>query len=438
MKLRRLALVLTASAVTAGGALRVVADAQAPAALPSDPPAAAQIAHGEYLARIGGCASCHTMRRDGIPFAGGRALSTPLGPIISTNITPDPMHGIGRYSFEDFERVMREGTAPGGRHLYPAMPYASYVKATQEDLRALYAYLMRAVPAADYSPPATKLPFPFNQRWALPVWKAAFLPRGTYIDKPGQGAEWNRGAYLVQSFGHCGSCHTPRGPAYQERGYDESSNKFLTGMVNDNWYAMNLTGDPGAGLGRTHVVDVARLLRQGQSNGSVAFGAMAEEVEKSLQYLSEADAHAVATYLKSLPAQRPEGGYVASHATARTPAQGNRTGDVEAIGARVYKSYCAHCHQSDGMGVPQAFPRLAGNPSVLSEDATSVIRLVLYGGTSPATALGPAPQTMPAFVSSLSDVQLAQVLTYVRQAWGNDAKPVTTNDVSKLRSTLGR
>lgn len=408
------------------------------AAQVSTPPTAGSFVRGEYLARIGGCASCHTMQRDGIPFAGGRGLSTPLGPIVSTNITPNPVHGIGRYSFADFQRVMREGTAPGGRHLYPAMPYTAYAKATDDDLRALFDYLMHGVASSDFAPPATKLPFPFNQRWGLPVWKAAFVPRGTYAEKPQRGADWNRGAYLVQSFGHCGTCHTPRGAAYQERGYDESSAKFLTGMVNDNWYASNLTGDRGAGLGRTDLEVVARFLRTGHADADVAFGSMAEEVEKSLQYLTETDSRAIATYLKTLPAQRSEGGYTAGAATLRTPAQGNRTQGVESVGASVYRSYCAQCHQPDGKGVSGVFPRLAGNPSVLSEDATSIIRLVLQGGTSPATLTGPAPQTMPSFTSSLTDVQMAQALAYIRQAWGNDAKPVTTSDVTKLRATLGQ
>jgi mono/diheme cytochrome c family protein len=407
-----------------------------PALAQANSPPASDLARGEYLARIGGCASCHTMQRDGIPFAGGRAVSSPLGPIISSNITPDPVHGIGRYSFEDFRRAMREGTAPGARHLYPAMPYASYAKTTDDDLKALFDYLKHGVPASDYAPPATRLPFPFSQRWALRFWKAVFLPEGSYVEKPGRDAEWNRGAYLVQSLGHCGACHTPRGAAYQERGYDESSGRFLTGMVNDNWYATNLTGDRGAGLGRTGAATVARLLRTGHGDGLAVSGSMAEEVEQSLQHITEADARAVASYLKTLPAQRNQGGYTPSGATSRSAAQGNRTGDVEATGASVYRSFCAQCHQADGKGIPDMFPRLAGNPSVLGEDATSLMRLVIQGGRSPRTATGPAPQMMPGFASTLTDVQMAQTLTYVRQAWGNDAKPVTTNDVTKLRATL--
>jgi mono/diheme cytochrome c family protein len=400
------------------------------------PAGAGSLARGEYLARIGGCASCHTMQRDGIPFAGGRAVPSPMGPIISSNITPDPVHGIGRYSFEDFQRVLREGTAPGTKHLYPAMPYTAYAKATDDDLRALFDYLMHGVAASDYAPPPTKLPFPFDQRWALRIWKAAFLPQGTYVAKPGQDAEWNRGAYLVQSFGHCGSCHTPRGVGYQERGYDESAKRFLTGMVNDHWYASNLTGDRGAGLGRTGSPAIARFLRTGHGEGQVAFGSMAEEVEESLQYITEADARAIAKYLKTLPPQRNEGRYTPSEAVSRSEAQGNHTGDVESVGASVYRSFCAQCHSPDGKGIPDMFPRLAGNPAVLSEDASSLIRLVVEGGRSSLTATGPAPQMMPGFASSLTDVQMAQALTHIRAAWGNDAKPVTTSDVTKLRAKL--
>jgi mono/diheme cytochrome c family protein len=308
------------------------------------PPAGAQtpppgdtgaLARGEYLARIGGCASCHTMPRDGIPFAGGRPMSTPMGPIISTNITPDPVHGIGRYSFDDFRRVMREGTAPGNKHLYPAMPYTAYTKASDEDLQALFGYLMHAVPASDYAPPPTKLVFPFDQRWALRFWKAAFLPSGRYEAKAGNDAEWNRGAYLVQSFGHCGSCHTPRGVAYQERGYDESSRRFLTGMVNDDWHATNLTGTQGAGLGRSSAASIARFLRTGHADGKAAFGSMAEEVEQSLQYITEADARAVAGYLKSLPAQRNEGAYAPDRAdTVHAHAEAGRPHRRRGIGRR--------------------------------------------------------------------------------------------------------
>ena len=165
---------------------------------------------------------------------------------------------------------------------------------------------------------------------------------------------------------------------------------------------------------------------------------MADEIEQSLQHLSEDDARAMVRYLKTLP-ERPGGGrYAPSGGTEHTPAQGNRTGDVPSVGAAVYRGFCVQCHQADGAGMPQRFPRLAGNPSVLSEDPSSLIRIVVEGGRSPATTGGPAMQHMPGFAGTLTDVQMAQVLSHVRGAWGNDARPVTTSDVARLRKAIGK
>jgi mono/diheme cytochrome c family protein len=407
-------------------------------ALPAGPgvQAAQDLSRGAYLARIGGCASCHTEPRQGAAFAGGRALRTPFGTLYSTNITPDPRTGIGRYGYDDFVRVMREGTAPGGRHLYPAMPYTAYAKVDEADLRDLFDYLQHGVKAVEQEAPANGLHFPFDQRWALRFWKMAFLPRPGYVQRPERDASWNRGAYLVQSLGHCGSCHTPRGAAYQERGYDERARHFLTGGVNDLWFASNLTGDPGSGLGRFSADALASFLATGHGNGTVAFGTMAEEIEASLQHLGEEDLRAIAGYLKSLPAQKGAGTYEPGRSTSPPRAKGNYVADVESTGAATYRGFCARCHQADGQGLAPAFPRLAGNPSLLDDDATSLIRLLLEGGQGPQTAKGPAPQQMPAFAGTLTDVQMAQVLSFVRQSWGNDARPVTTNDVSTLRRKL--
>jgi mono/diheme cytochrome c family protein len=393
------------------------------------------LSRGEYLSRIGGCAGCHTAPSGGTPFAGGRGVPSPLGTIFSTNITPDPDHGIGRYDFEDFRLAVRRGTAKGGKHLYPAMPYTAYAKMNDGDLRALYDYLMQVAPSASV-PPKNKLPFPINQRWALRFWKWAFLPRDGYVQRSGLSAEWNRGAYLVQSLGHCGACHTPRGAAFEERGYDETSEKFLTGQVNDHWYASNLTGDPGSGLGRVDAKTLAQFLRTGHGQGMAAFGPMGEEVEQSLQYLTAGDAGAISSYLKTLPARNRSGVFQPSGKTVRTPMEGNHAGDLESTGAAVYRSFCAQCHQPDGQGKPGVFPRLAGNPVLLSDDASSVIRIVLEGARSPQTAVGPRPQAMPGFMGTLTDVQIAQALTYTREAWGNYARPVSTNDVSTLHRGL--
>lgn len=393
------------------------------------------LARGEYLARIGGCAGCHTAPRDGAPFAGGRGVPSPLGTVFSTNITPDVRHGIGSYSFEDFARALREGVAPGNRHLYPAMPYTAYAKLGEEDLRALYAWLQSGVAPSNSEPPRNTGVFRFDQRWAMPFWQFLFLPRGGFVARADRDAEWNRGAYLVQSLGHCGSCHTKRGPAYQERGYDESSKHFLAGAVNDHWFAPPLRRDIGAGSGRLDGAALVDFLRTGQGGGLMAYGTMAQEIEQSLQYLSDADARALARYLDAGP---PDEAARTTPSPARPRSRGRRTDDVESVGAATYRGFCARCHGPEGAGVPQAFPRLAGNPSVLGDDPSSLIRIVVEGARSPATARGPAPVEMPAFAGTLTDVQMAQVLTHVREAWGNDARAVTTNDVTKLRKAIGK
>ncbi|MEX3936649.1 cytochrome c [Paraburkholderia phymatum] len=395
------------------------------------------IARGEYIAKAADCAGCHTAPQ-GAPYAGGLGMGSPFGTITSSNITPDAQYGIGRYSYDEFARALREGVARGGKHLYPAMPYASFAKITDEDMRALYAYMMHAVaPIAKPTPPSD-VAFPFNQRWALRFWQMAFTPRGVYRPRADRDAQWNRGAYLVQSPGHCGACHTPRGPGYQERGYDESSRTYLTGGVNDHWFAPNLTGDAGSGLARMKPDEIAAFLKTGHAAGVVAYGSMVEQIEDSTQYLSDDDLQAIARYLKSLPAQQASGTYTPRADPARSQANGSRVPDSLSVGFNVYRSFCARCHRDDGAGIHGAFPALAGNPSVLAEDTTSLIRLLIEGGNSPSTLTGPPRQAMPAFVGTLADVQIAQVLTYVRSAWGNNAQPITANDVSSLREILHR
>jgi mono/diheme cytochrome c family protein len=316
------------------------------------------------------------------------------------------------------------------------MPYASFAKVSDDDMHALYAYMMHGVsPVAKPTPPSD-VAFPFNQRWALRFWQAVYAPRGVFEPRAQRDAQWNRGAYLVQSLGHCGACHTPRGMGFQEQGYDETSGSYLTGGVNDHWFAPNLTGDSGSGLGRMTAPEIASFLKTGHGAGAVAFGSMTQQVEDSSQYLNDEDLAAIARYLKSLPAQQPSGTYTPQRDVARYPINGNRVPDALSAGFNVYRSFCARCHRDDGTGVRDVFPALAGNPSVLTEDTTSLIRLVVEGGNSPATLSGPARQQMPRYADTLTDAQIAQVLTYVRSAWGNNAQPITGNDVSSLRDKL--
>ncbi len=405
------------------------------AAVSTDP---ALISRGEYLAKLGDCAGCHTVPKQGAPFAGGLPMSSPFGTIYSTNITPDPQTGIGHYSYADFEHALRDGVAPGGKRLYPAMPYASFTKISDADMRALYAYFMHGVQPVSHRPPETKLPFPFSQRWGLAFWDFAFVRHGGFTPDDRHDVQWNRGAYIVQSLGHCGACHTPRGPGFEERGYDESSRLYLTGGTNDHWFAPNLTGDPGSGLGRLSQRDIASFLKSGHGVDVhvVTFGSMVQVVEDSAQYFNDDDLDAIAHYLKSLPAREASGAFTPNSQKAHETAVSLKTGDVERPGAGLYMSFCAKCHQADGRGESQKFPALAGNPVVLAPDTSSLIRLVLEGGSSPQTLSGPTHRKMPAFSNQFTDTEIASVLSFVRTTWGNEAGPVATRDVSVTRGKL--
>lgn len=431
---------------TGGGTLHRAHAQMLPAQ--ADTSDATLIAKGEYLAKAADCAGCHTAPPGGpsgkeplhrsAPFAGGLPMGSPFGTIYSSNITPDPVAGIGRYSYDDFERAVRDGVAPGNQRLYPAMPYPSFAKINDDDMHALYAYFMHGVAPVSTPAPRTELPFPFNQRWALMFWSLAFAPDDVFVPESTRSPQWNRGAYLVQSLGHCGACHTPRGPAYEERGYDERARHYLTGGTNDHWFAPNLTGDDGSGLGRLSEEQIASFLRSGHGAGLVAFGSMVQVVEDSTQYLSDDDLHAIAHYLKRLPAREPSGHFDdRSHAALQTVRAMN-TGNVELPGAGIYQGFCARCHKADGMGEALRYPRLAGNPAVLGEHVDSLVRLMIEGGEAPHTQAAIEAKKMPSFAGKLTDTEMARVLTFVRNTWGNVASPVTSRDVERIRRGLGK
>nr|WP_245616618.1 cytochrome c [Paraburkholderia acidipaludis] len=400
-------------------------------------PDAALIARGAYLAKAGDCAACHNAA-DHTPFAGGMPLNSPFGSIYASNITPDPEHGIGRYMPAQFAAALQRGEAPNGRHLYPAMPYPSFARLQTADVAALYQYFMYGVAPSARTVPETRLPFPFNQRWAMVLWRLAFARGSTFVARPGQSAAWNRGAYLVQGLGHCGACHTPRGPAYNELGYDESSPRYLTGATNDHWFAPNLTGDAGSGLGRWSANDIAAFLRGRHDARAFAFGAMAPVVGESTRSLSDDDLQAIAVYLKSLPARETSGAFDATVTARATTARVLRTGVPEQPGAGVYLAFCAKCHGADGAGTPGKAPALAGSALALSRDATTALRVVIEGSASPPLDNGAPARSMPGFRNQLSDTEIAQVVSFVRGAWGNEAKPVDAPEVTRLRESIHR
>ncbi|TWI70099.1 mono/diheme cytochrome c family protein [Pseudoduganella lurida] len=387
-------------------------------------PPSEKIARGAYLARAGDCMACHTVR-GGAEYAGGRVLETPFGAIVSPNLTQDAATGIGSWSADDFWNALHNGRARDGRLLYPAFPYPNYTAVTRDDSEALYAYF-RTIPAVRRPNEPHRLRFPYDSQVALAFWRALYFKPGVTHADPAQSPEWHRGAYLVQGLGHCSACHSPRdalGGSKGRNGGDLSGG--LVPML--GWYAPSLASDAEAGLGSWPVQEIAQLLHTGVAPRATVSGPMAEVVRESLQYLSAEDVRAMAVYLKSLPAanaapERPE----------RSPAP--QAVAFLAAGAKLYEQHCATCHGPSGRGAAPHYPPLAGNRALTMPDATNAIRLVLNGGFPPGTRGNPRPYGMPPFGHVLADVEVAQVVSYLRSDWGNDAPPVSGADVNRLRA----
>lgn len=386
---------------------------------------------GEYLARAGDCVACHTAK-DGKPFAGGLPMETPIGLIYSTNITPDKS-GIGAYSFDDFDKAVRHGIAKNGDTLYPAMPYPSYARVTETDMQALYAYFMKGVKPVAQENKAVDIPWPLSMRWPLAMWRWTFAPAvADFTPVTGQDPVVSRGAYLVEGLGHCGACHTPRALTMQEKALGAGdSSAFLSGSAPlEGWIAKNLRGDHKDGLGSWNEEQLVQFLKTGRSDRSAVFGGMSDVIVHSMQYMSEADLTAIARYLKSLPAVDATD---TPHQYDPAVADALWNGDDSKRGAAVYIDNCAACHRTDGHGYTRVFPALAGNPVLLSDDPTSLIHIVLKGGTLPATHTAPSTFTMPAFDWRLSDQEVADVVNFIRTSWGNKGGDVKATDVKGLR-----
>ncbi|UCI05190.1 c-type cytochrome [Mesorhizobium sp. B1-1-8] len=377
-----------------------------------------KVERGRYLAVLGDCAACHTTA-GGKPLAGGVVLRTPFGNLVGANITPDTDTGIGKWTLDDFQRVMSEGLGRGGFHLYGAMPYPAYTKVSKEDNAALWAYVQTVEPVKSPVEP-NQLPFPFNVRLSLIGWNLLNFTRGEFRPDPARSAEWNRGAYLVQGLGHCGSCHTPKSLT----GGDKNS-EFLQGGTLDNWYAPDITADTHKGIGSWSSEDIVQYLKTGTNHFDIASGPMAEMVEKSSQHWTDPDLRAVAVYLRSV-----EGNGIA------VPLPVDAHDKRMVAGRAIYADRCAACHVGSGEGVAKLFPKLAGAPLANNDDATSLIRVVLAGNVAGATNAMPTAPAMPSFAWNLSDEEIASVLTYVRNSWGNAAPPVDAPNVAALRKAL--
>lgn len=379
-------------------------------------PDADRIRRGRDLVIAADCMSCHT-RAGGRPFAGGLGLKTRFGTIYSSNITSDEAQGIGAWTADQFYRVLHEGRAPDGRLLYPAMPYQHFTMISRDQSDAILTFL-RSLPPDPHRKPANRLPFPINLRVSMLAWNALnFTPHG-FKPSPARSPQWNRGAYLVQGPGHCGACHTPKTLLGAEK-----DDEALHGSVIEDWFAPDLTGNARTGLGRWRADEIAEYLRTGRNAHSGAVGQMAEVVTYSTSLLPESDREAIATYLKTLPA------------SADAPASPPAPAQMRA-GEEIFSDVCTACHLTGGKGQPRLFPPLAGSAVAQQRNPTGVIRLILSGGRTAPTRERPMFQTMPSFAWKLTDQEVADVATYVRNAWGNRASPVSPTAVGKLRSRL--
>lgn len=390
---------------------------------------------GEQVAIAADCMACHTAP-GGKLFAGGRAIDSPLGKIYSTNITPDKKTGIGRYTLDDFRAVLYDGIRNDGAHLYPAMPYPSYRKMTEEDVRALYAYMMNDVSPVESTPPATRLPFPFNQRWGLRLWNLVSLPPVGF--KPHMGdARLDRGAYLVEALTHCGSCHTPRNKlTFAEKAYDSRSAEFLTGATLNGWPAPDLRARDSAAQSWNDD-QLAALLTGGRNATDGVSGEMALAVEHSLQYLSKSDIEAIVSYLKAIKQDRPAAGVSPPRSSPEPTAELLASASPQLdLGARLYLDNCNACHFTNGHGAKSVFPRLDANSLVTSAEPGGLISVILNGDAMPSTEQRPARLAMPGFGWRLKDDEVAALATFVRKSWSNNAPAVTAADVAKLRNAM--
>jgi mono/diheme cytochrome c family protein len=367
-----------------------------------------QIARGRSLAMLGDCAACHTMP-GGPPYAGGRPLETPFGTLLAPNLTPDRETGIGAWSNEEFVAAVREGQGRHG-HLYPAMPYPYYTKMSRDDVLAIRDYLATLDPVRN-KVISNQLPFPFSMRFTLAMWNGINFTSGRFQPVPGKSQEWNRGAYLVEGPAHCGACHTSKNILGGDR-----TDSALQGGVLQEWYAPNITGNSHVGLGRWSTDDIVDYLMTGRNRISAATGPMAEVIADQTSQMSRHDLQAIAVYLKDTG----EGGETAPQPIAASDLTMQN-------GQAVYVDQCGACHGLAGEGIPGLIPSLKGNPSVQSTDPTTLRRIVIEGARSIATDSAPTGAAMPAFGWKLTGDQIAAVLTYIRNSWGNAASRVVSS-----------
>ncbi len=403
----------------------------------SSPPSKERVERGRYLAQIGNCAFCHTAR-GGEVYGGGRPIDTPFGAVYSSNLTPDKIQGIGQWSADEFWRAMHHGVSRDNRLLYPAFPYTSYTRITREDSDALWAYL-QTVPASARANQEPALAWPTNTQAALWAWRTLYFragENGRAASAPSTNAQqWARGAYLTEGLGHCFECHSRRNALGAIESIGQGN--LLPGS---RWYAPSLLDRSEGSVADWTTDQVVEFLTRGVSSAGQAAGPMAEVVLHGTQHLNEADARAMAAYLRGLPAVRslpasadPTASAPKTGGTAHPGTGAMALGTQLRLGAALYKKHCAECHGDQGEGVATIYPALAGNRAVNMDPPHNLVQAVLHGGFAPATASNPRPYGMPPFMLSFNDTEIAAVLTYVRHEWGNTGSALGEFDITRIR-----
>jgi mono/diheme cytochrome c family protein len=254
------------------------------------------------------------------------------------------------------------------------------------------------------------------------MWRALYFRPTAIQADPSQSAEWNRGAYLIGGLGHCAACHAERNAL----GATEEPQALGGGLIPmQGWYAPSLTSQQEAGVAQWSLEAISTLLKTGTAKHASVLGPMAEVVYRSTQHLADADLRAMAVYLKGLPQQRSQS---QPRETVQLPSAA-----VLARGSAIYDEQCASCHGKQGEGAAGAVPPLAGNRQLGMASANNVIRVVLAGGFAPATAGNPRPYGMPPFGQSLSDDDIAAVVSHLRSAFAAGAGGVSPLQVQRLR-----
>src|SRR3984957_15004381 len=382
-----------------------------PTGAPADLTATDPLAHGRYLVQAADCEACHTAE-GGKPFAGGRPFQTDFGTIYSPNITPDGKTGIGSWTDAEFLTAVHEGRDKDGQHLYPAFPYAAYTYLTDQDALAIKAYIF-SVPAVSKVAPPNTLHFPFNQRALMAIWGLLYDPDKRFEPVADRSPNWNRGAYLVESLGHCGDCHTPR-TLLQALNNRE---KFAGGSA-EGWRAYNLSSDTASGIGSWTKEEVQQYLSTGHSmNRGSAFGPMAQAVHLSFQNLTASDLGAIAEYVRTVPpVSSPDLPAPKLVRASLIPGDDETSDDKLTAGRNLFAGTCSGCHSWTGVSDFVPYTTLTGTRAVNDPTATNVALAVLRGA-SPLPASG-AIATMPAFGSVWTDDQIADVANYVIARFG--------------------